>query len=221
MALLGPSRRFPCAGCRALGPQPRAAPSPPSLPPGAGPRCQAGLEQRGATSCSATPRSRPCPGHGAGAWAAPPPSHSPHSFRVHSGGAPARTFPKERCPGRGCPSACCPRQGHAAGVSPHRHRQAREPGGAAPCAGRGAGAAAGSAGPVVPSGPGGRQIAPRCPGLPRVRRWLIGAAGSSLGEAGAVFAGGGWFPPSLAGLIGQTAPWQEGDRDHAGSAPRQ
>lgn len=62
---------------------------------------------------------------------------------------------------------------------------------------------------------------PAAPGSPEPRRWLIGAAGSSPGEAGGVFAGGGWFPPSLAGLIGQTAPWQEGDRDHAGSAPRQ
>lgn len=51
-------------------------------------------------------------------------------------------------------------------------------------------------------GPGALQTAPRWLGSPPPQRWLIGAAGSLLGEAGGVLAGGGWFPPSLAGLIG-------------------
>lgn len=53
-----------------------------------------------------------------------------------------------------------------------------------------------------PRGPGGLRVAPLCLSSPALRRWLIGAAGSLLGKAGGEFAGGGWFPPSLTGLIG-------------------
>lgn len=113
VALLGPSRRLLCQGCRAPGPQPRAARTPhhpPSLPPDAGRRCQAGREQCGATSCFATPCSRPCPGHGAGACAAPPPTHSPHPFPVHAVRRSARAgLSKGELPGPGgrCPSPFC------------------------------------------------------------------------------------------------------------------
>lgn len=173
MALLGPSCHFPSPGCRALGPQPRAAPAgpiAPSLPPGVGRRSQRAarrhflLRHAGLSALSrARGRSLCCP----------PPTHSPHSFPAHAVRRSASAdFSKIEVPGPGggCPSASCLLPQSAPG--PRCRGQRAAPRGspstadAVPCAGRGARTAAGGAGASAPSGPSGRMIAPRGPGSP-------------------------------------------------------
>lgn len=231
VALLGPSHRSPCPGCRALSAQPRAVPAAPSPPvchrcrPSVPGRTRAArrdflLRHAVLSALSWAPgRSLYSPA----AHALPPLVPGPRSQAERPRGLFQKKDPRA---GWGVPARFSPPpsvrasatlQGSASSPTGKPERRVtlrraraeeREPLREAP-------------GPLCRRGPAGGGSHPAAPGSPEPRRWLIGAAGSSPGEAGGVFADGGWFPPSLAGLIGQTAPWQEGDRDHAGSAPRQ